>query len=133
MGERYWLKQKNLKCIARVHEILSQDNPPKMTTAKLAKEVGINRNKLQQGFKEVYGCTIRDFRKRKRMEQAKKLLTTTGETVVTIGTMMGYAGNSPFTTAFKRKYGIPPGQFRKQVESERMKDMINNLRMADGA
>ena len=115
MGEKYRLKEKDLKCIAKVYEILSQEEELKITTANLAKKAGIPRNKLQYGFQEVYGCTIRSFRQQQLMERAKKLLSTTEESLGIIAIMIGYTTNSAFTTAFKNKNGITPVEFRKMA------------------
>jgi AraC-like DNA-binding protein len=80
----------------------------------LSRIMGINRNKLTRGFREIYGATIFDFVLDKRMEKAKELLQGTKTPIQEIAIMVGYSKLSNFTTAFTRQFGFPPSTFRQK-------------------
>jgi len=82
--------------------------------ADLSRMIGINRNKLTGGFRQLYGITIFEFLIDKRMEKAKQLLQDTALPIREIAMMIGYSKLSNFTTAFTRKFGIPPRTFRQR-------------------
>jgi len=82
--------------------------------ADLSRMIGINRNKLTGGFRQLYGSTIFEFLINKRMERARQLLLDTALPIQEIAMMIGYSKLSNFTTAFTRKFGIPPSIFRQR-------------------
>ncbi len=63
--------------IERIHEardilIRNLENPS--SVLKLAGQVGINKNKLNQGFQQVFGTSVFDYLLNYRLEQAKQFL-----------------------------------------------------------
>jgi AraC-like DNA-binding protein len=108
------LKKYDFQCITQAFTILSKDPPPHISIEGLALEVGLNRTKLQYGFKQIYGINIYDFQINNRMKKAKELLLTTHKPVKVIATLCGYSSNSSFVAVFKKVVGVTPLQFRKQ-------------------
>lgn len=86
------------------------DSPP--TISALAREIGLNEAKLMQDFKQLFGQTIFDFTQNIRMDKAKKLLETSDKSITEIAFEVGYEYSSNFTTAFKRRFGVPPSVAR---------------------
>jgi AraC-like DNA-binding protein len=113
------LKQYDVQCIQAAHTILSKDPPPQISIEGLALEVGLNRTKLQYGFKKLYGINIYEFQVHQRMEKAKLLLINTAKPVKTVASQSGYSSVSSFVAVFKRLYGTTPLQFRKQAVDTR--------------
>jgi AraC-like DNA-binding protein len=111
------LRPYDLDCIALAHQLLCKDPSPKTTIDALALEIGINRNKLNYGFKHVYGVTINEFQEKQRMEKAELLLSTTRKSVRAIASLTHYCTSSRFGVVFKKNYGITPLQFRKQIRA----------------
>lgn len=109
------LKPYDLHQVVQAHNLLTQNPPTTLTTEMLAIAVGINRNKLHYGFKQLYGVTIHAFRVQQNMEKAKYLLTTTQHPIKTISKMTGYKSSSDFGVAFKQQFGLTPSAFRKQA------------------
>ena len=107
----------DLDCIALAHCLLYKDSWPKKTIDALALEIGINRNKLNYGFKYLYGVTINEFQEKLRMEKAELLLSTTRKSVKAIASLTHYCTSSRFGVVFKKTYGITPLQFRKQIKT----------------
>jgi AraC-like DNA-binding protein len=106
----------DLDCIALAQQLLCKDPSPRTTIDALALEIGINRNKLNYGFKYVYGVTINEFQEKQRMEKAELLLSTTRKSVKAIASLTHYCTSSRFGVVFKKTYGITPLQFRKQIK-----------------
>jgi AraC-like DNA-binding protein len=108
------LKPYDLNQVVQVHGLLTRHPPTPLTTDMLALAVGINRNKLHYGFKQLYGVTIHVFRVQQNMKRAKYLLTTTPHSIKTISVMVGYKSSSDFGYAFKKEFGVTPSTFRNQ-------------------
>lgn len=77
------------------------------TTQQMASHFGISRNVLQEGFKQLYGQNIRQYKLQHRMDLAMKLFEE-GKDVKQVSLRLHYANPSAFTAAFKKFYGIPP-------------------------
>ena len=110
------LKPYDQQCIAVVHNMLTKDPLINFTIEALAQEVGINRNKLHYGFKQLYNTTIHHYQERLRMKKAQFLLATTHKNIKTIAHATGYCNSSRLTAVYKKTYGTTPHQFRKQVQ-----------------
>jgi AraC family transcriptional regulator, transcriptional activator of the genes for pyochelin and ferripyochelin receptors len=106
------LKEYDTECIKAAHAILANDSPRHITIEGLALEVGLNRNKLQFGFKKLYGHSIDEYRLKTRMRYASKLLRQTDKSVKEIARLTGYKNISSFSVAFKREFRQPPTQWR---------------------
>lgn len=106
------LNSRERESIHAVAKILEEkfDKPPIQTT--LAKEVGLNLNKLSSGFKLVYGQTINKYLLKIRMAKAKSLLVVDNELTVTdVAEAVGFSNASYFIKKFKETYGETPGEF----------------------
>lgn len=65
-------------------------------------------------FNERTGCAFPDYLATLRIEKARDLLLREqNKSIQEICEMVGYANSSYFTATFKKKFGITPGQFRK--------------------
>lgn len=106
------LKEYDLECVLSAKEILCQEPPRFITIEGLAIEVGLNRTKLQYGFKQVFGVSIYDFQLQKRMQKAKSLLRRTEKSIKEIARLTGYKSTSSFSSAFKKATGIAPLAWR---------------------
>lgn len=85
------------------------------TIAELAADAGTSRSVLAQRFTLYLGEPPLAYLARWRLQLAARLLETTQETVLQVASEVGYDSEAAFNRAFKREFGIPPGQFRKRV------------------
>ncbi len=85
-------------------------NPP--TIKELALEVGMSVSVLKLCFKQFMGTTIYGYLFDYRMNIARKLLDDTSYAIADIAECSGYEHASHFSTAFKRRYGISPAEYR---------------------
>lgn len=99
--------------VTRIHharEILHfrLENPPSLV--ELAQIVGISDRTLRYGFKALFGTTVFNYLKQKRLERAEQLLRNGGGTVAEIANLLGYSHLGHFAAAFKRQFGITPSE-----------------------
>lgn len=97
--------------IERLHharEILDAqlDDPPSLD--ELARAIGTNVRALKQGFKACFGNTVFGYVLEQRMQLARRLLEQGGMSVALVAQQVGYGASSNFTTAFRRRFGMPP-------------------------
>ena len=89
-------------------------NPPNIEM--LAKKIGTNRFKLNQGFHQVYNTTPFGYLRDYRLRQAKRLLVTSELSVEEIAVTVGYKSRSHFAAMFRQQFGINPKIFQMQVQ-----------------
>lgn len=78
----------------------------------LARRWGLSVSGLNRSFRAELGCTAFAFRARVRLEKAAALLREGRLSVEKIASLCGYPSNTFFSTAFKARFGVPPGRFR---------------------
>ena len=79
------------------------------TIKELTELFNINKDKLQFIFKTIYGTTVAEYLKTKRMEFAHSLLLQ-GHNASEAGRSVGYTNLSHFARAFKSIYGHNPSE-----------------------
>lgn len=85
-------------------------NPPSLH--ELATMVGTNECTLKSAFKQEFGTTVFQCLFDHRMELASRYLLDTQLPIAEIGFLLGYDYQSHFCTAFRRKYGMAPSEYR---------------------
>ncbi len=85
-------------------------NPP--TVISLSRQLGLNPNKLQQGFRILTGATVMEYLRSYRMEKALELLAQ-DVLLEDISRQIGYRSQSRFSEAFAKTYGLLPSQYLK--------------------
>jgi len=88
------------------------DSP--LTIPQLARLAGINRTKLKNGFKMVFGTTVFGYLQDIRMHQAKRYLLDTSLSIQEISILLGYQSTSNFSAAFKKTLGFSPMKLREK-------------------
>jgi len=81
---------------------------------ELAAEVGTNECTLKRAFKEEYHMSVFQYLYEYRMNRAVSYLLDSQLSISEIATLLGFDYQSHFCTAFKRKYGMSPSQFRER-------------------
>jgi AraC-like DNA-binding protein len=111
-GKMPWRKE-DLDKMHLAREILQQriQDPPSLTG--LARLCGLNEFKLKKGFREIFGTTVFGYFNTLRLEQAHHLLCNTRLSISDIAYQTGWAHPQHFHRAFKKHYGITPGQVRR--------------------
>ena len=83
----------------------------------LAQRMNVSVRQFQRMMKEDYDLTSEGLLMRIRMEHARELLGSTDLTMMMIADRIGYRCVFAFSKGFKRHFGVPPGAYRKAVNS----------------
>ena len=87
---------------------------PNISAQYLADKYRITPSYFSRLFHEKCGCTFPDYLAALRIERARELLLERENlSIQEICELVGYSNASYFTTSFKKKYGMTPGQFRR--------------------
>ncbi len=100
--------------LSRARAILEERDGDSPSIVKLSSMVGLNRRKLTEGFKAVYGDTVAGYALELRMRKGYQLLKESPLPVHEIAVECGYEHPSNFTIAFRRRFGRSPSEIRAQ-------------------
>lgn len=84
----------------------------KLTLHRAAEIVALDPSYLSRFFREMMGCTFRDWNRAIRMEKAKRLFDERGDSVRAVALAVGYQDLTTFGRAFKRYVGTSPRDYR---------------------
>jgi AraC-like DNA-binding protein len=85
------------------------------TVTGLAKHAGMSRSAFAARFTAAVGCAPMEYLTRWRMSLAQDALSRGGRTLDRLAEEIGYESASAFSTAFRRRFGCPPGAFGRIV------------------
>ena len=102
-------KLKEILCFISVHH-----NEP-LVPADVAAAVGFSTSHFMKFFKKHMGCTFTGYLNSYRLSIACTLLSTTDKPVLEISYEAGFTNLSYFNRLFKKKYGISPRIYRKEL------------------
>ncbi|WJJ94286.1 helix-turn-helix transcriptional regulator [Neopusillimonas aromaticivorans] len=89
-----------------------------LSTAQLAKLFRTNEKRLSRAFRDLLGYTVSEFVRRERLNQAERMLRTTGLTITQISEELGYSSSANFATAFKSQFGLTPTELRNVNQNQ---------------
>ncbi len=112
------LRRSDVEKVKRAIEIINEDLTRNFSVDHLAKEVGTNVNKLQEGFKYMFDLTVNKYMQQVKLEAAKELLANTDHNISQIVGMIGLNNRSYFSKIFKEKYGVSPKYFLQPRDVE---------------
>ena len=84
----------------------------------LAKKYSVSVSSLSHRFQGATGISVMEYLQSCRMANAKKMLVETDADIGLIVEKCGFADNSNFSRAFKKRNGISPSDFRKKYKAE---------------
>ncbi len=102
----------HLVCRFIQENIGSQELYAKMVATRF----GISETTLQKIIRTASGKTFFDYVEDLRLEKAHGLLTESSMMINAIAEACGFSSSNSFYKAFKRRYGQPPGTFRKVLD-----------------
>ncbi len=89
---------------------------PRQTIGEIERRCGLNDHNVSRRFAEHVGMSPRAYRRRRRMEPAKRLLRHEGLQTIPVAQIapaVGYERPDSFARAFKRYTGRSPKQHRE--------------------
>jgi AraC-like DNA-binding protein len=101
--------------IDEAKRILQQSSSRPPSVAELARSVGLSANYLSTLFHQQTGQTIREFVSNLRVEQACRCLADPTLSMKQICHQLGFATPQHFTHTFRRKTGMTPTAYRRDL------------------
>ena len=106
-----WEKARILEARNILERHISQKTP---SIKSLARQVALNEFKLKAGFRQYFQSGIFEWLMERKLQYAKELLQSTNKPVKEICAMVGYPRTTNFITAFRKRFGVTPGSFRRE-------------------
>jgi signal transduction histidine kinase/DNA-binding LacI/PurR family transcriptional regulator/CheY-like chemotaxis protein len=95
--------------MAYLHEHFSEP----ITRSDLARHAGITEDYLTFCFRQEFGTTPIEYLQRYRINQAKRLLKDSQDTITKIAMDVGFSDSGYFSRIFRRETGMSPEVFRR--------------------
>jgi len=94
--------------IEKCKAMISESYALPINDSALAHEMGLSRSHFRYLFKEVTGMPFRRYLSHVRLNEAKRMITTTRRPIRDICFAVGYSDQSSFHRAYRAYHGVPP-------------------------
>jgi AraC family transcriptional regulator len=84
-----------------------------VSLAEIAAAAGVHRVHLSREFRRYFSTTVGEFLRRKRIEHACQLVSTTQIALAEIAMTCGFSDQSHFSATFRRQIGLTPAKYRQ--------------------
>jgi AraC-like DNA-binding protein len=100
--------------IGGVLKLLRAQPEAAWTVSSLARAAGMSRSAFNSRFRAAVGEPPIGYLTRLRLSRAAGYLSTTSKNVRQVAHLVGYDNEASFSKAFRRAFGRPPGQYRRE-------------------
>lgn len=105
---------RSLDKVKQVLTYIEENYARPISIDEIAKVCHYSKSHFMKFFKENMGMGFIQYLNEHRLEVASQMLLKTSDNILDIAEKTGFDNLSYFNRMFKRKYGVTPGQFRKQ-------------------
>ncbi len=102
-----------LNVINTAKKIIEENYSKDISLEQISRLVHLNPTYFSELFKKELGMSFIDYKTCVRMENAKKLLTSTDMNVYEISSKIGYTDSKYFSKLFKKLTGVTPFEFKE--------------------
>jgi AraC-like DNA-binding protein len=106
------LSPRDRRRMAALREWIDQGGADALPLAEIAARACVSVNTLQRHFRAMWGTTVAQYLREGRLSRARLALERDGISVAQAACIAGYGSAANFATAFRRRFGVPPGQVR---------------------
>ncbi len=111
-GESYYDRHQ-IQAVRQVRDYMLEHLEERLTIPQLAERFHLSATVLKACFRQLYGVPIHQYLLNCRMALAAQLLSTGRQPILQVAAAVGYGSVSQFSAAFKSRYGMSPGQYRR--------------------
>ncbi len=86
-----------------------------VTVSELAEVVGLNETYLSKLFKKEMRCTVSEYIRNEKIEEACWLLSYTDKSSIEIATDLSFSSHSYFISVFKKVKRVTPKEYRNKI------------------
>ncbi|NOX95212.1 MAG: helix-turn-helix transcriptional regulator [Alphaproteobacteria bacterium] len=101
-----------------------------LSLRKLSDVTGVTKNHISETLSQHLEVNFFDFVNRCRVDEAKRLLAETDETVLAVGFEVGFNSRSTFNAAFKKHGGSTPSAYRAMAREETLPILKSAIKIA---
>lgn len=98
----------------QIAQYIKQHFAENLSIGHLCEKFFISKNSLYKLFRNYYGITVNEYVTTVRLEEAKKLLSETEDSVYCICDKIGFRNSAYFCRLFKKRFRQTPAQYRKE-------------------
>ncbi|MBO6511041.1 MAG: AraC family transcriptional regulator [Roseibium sp.] len=113
-ANRGWLQAARDPQTGRAVLAIHRSPASEWTVETLAQVAGMSRSAFSARFTQLVGMPVIEYLTTWRMHLARAKLLETSQSIGAIAAGLGYLSEPAFNRAFKRVFGIPPGQVRRK-------------------
>ena len=99
--------------VAKSIDYISDHLHKKITVSELAEKTGVSVSHLSREFKKETGMTVSAYIQDMKLDTAKNMLVYSEFGPAEIAAILAFSDQSYFTEVFRKKYGVPPGKYKK--------------------
>jgi len=103
------------RVVADALRVIRQRACDRIGVSQVAREIGVSRSTLDSHFRRVVGRSVHNEILRVQVNTARTLLATTDLPLEEIARRTGFCHAQYLSTAFKRKCGQTPGDYRRRA------------------
>ena len=100
--------------LRQVTDWMAEHMAEDLSLEQLAAVAGLSKFHFHRLFKSAVGVAPSRYHMNLRMDEAKRLLRETKQSVVAVALDVGYANPSHFAQLFRRETGLSPSDYRRQ-------------------
>ncbi len=114
VDEEHKKQQKNLDKLSHITSYIQANYKEDLTLEGVARIFGYSPAYLSRMFQKYAGINYKAYVLELRTEAGYRLLMNTVQPVGEIAMACGFPDSRSFTKAFRKRYGMPPGEYRKK-------------------
>jgi len=103
------------KWLGDAREYIHAHWPDRPVLADIARASGVHPSSVVRGFREHLRCSPAEYVRRLRLEYARDALVSSTRSIAEIALEAGFYDQAHFTSAFRKRYGMTPGEVRGSV------------------
>lgn len=108
----------------RAAEFIKEHYPDPLSLERLAAILGIHPVHLAKSFRRSHGCTVGEYIRRVRIDEASKRLISSQMSIARVAAACGYSDHSHLCRVFRAYLGVSPKVFRREHKQQVIPDEL---------
>lgn len=104
--------------VKKAQELIEQNHDDKFSLGEIAERLAVSRRNFDRRFVNATGLTPMEYRKRVKVELAKKAFESTRKQVHEVMYDVGYSDGKAFREVFRNVTGLTPLEYRNKYNRE---------------
>ena len=105
--------------LCETQDLIHENFSTPISLSSIAETVGVHPAHLARTFRRHYRCTVGDYIRRLRLDNAVRELMTAEKSLAEIGLAAGFYDQSHFSRSFKLHLGMTPAEFRAATKTRK--------------